>query len=132
MRRHLRLLRALQLPGLLSDLAALASAAPAADAPSAAHARAPAGEAGALALRRLAAAACVAGALCGAARGAAAALSGQLAHSFFMPLCLTGLAVAARVQARCTVQCGLRQVSCADLRGMRGVQMQPRLPVQPA
>ncbi len=132
MRRHLRLLRALQLPGLLSDLAALASAAPAAAAPAAAHTRAPAGEAGALALRRLAAAACVAGALCGAARGAAAALSGQLAHSFFMPLCLTGLAVAARVQARCIIQCGLRQVLYADFHGIRGVQVGPRLPVRPA
>ena len=96
MRRHLRLLRDLQLPALLGDLAALAAPAPAA----AALSRAPAGEAGALSLKRLAALGRLLGDLCGAVRGAAGALSGQLAHSFFMPLCLTGLAVLARVQAR--------------------------------
>ncbi|KAK9845469.1 hypothetical protein WJX81_007310 [Elliptochloris bilobata] len=94
-RRHLRLLRDLQLPGLLADLAALALPPPAA----AEQSRAPAGEAGALALRRLAAAGRLLAELCTAARRAAGALSGQLAHSFFMPLCLTGLAVLARVQA---------------------------------
>ena len=96
MRRHLRLLRDLQLPALLGDLAALAAPAPAA----AALSRAPAGEAGALSLKRLAALGRLVGGLCSAVRGAAGALSGQLAHSFFMPLCLTGLAMLARVQAR--------------------------------
>ncbi len=51
-------------------------------------------------LRRLAAAGHVIAKLCLATRKAAAALSGQFAHSFFMPLCLTGLAILARIQAR--------------------------------
>ncbi len=35
-----------------------------------------------------------------AVRRAAAALSGQLAHGFFVPFCLTATALAARIQAR--------------------------------
>lgn len=98
----MRLLRDLQLSGLLGDLAALAQPQPAlAMAPSEALPQtcAPAGEAGAFVLRRLAAAGHVVAELCLATRKAAAALSGQFAHSFFMPLCLTGLAILARIQA---------------------------------
>ena len=36
-----------------------------------------------------------------AIRRAGAALSAQLALTFFMPLCLTGLAIVARMQAGC-------------------------------
>ena len=36
-----------------------------------------------------------------AVRRAAAALSGQLTHGFFVPFCLTITAVVARIQARC-------------------------------
>ena len=44
-----------------------------------------------------------------AVRRAAAAVSGQLAHGFFMPFCLTVTAVVARIQARCqaTACCSL-------------------------
>jgi hypothetical protein len=37
----------------------------------------------------------------GAVHKTASALSGQLALSFFMPFCLTALAIIARIQVRC-------------------------------
>ncbi len=111
----MRLLRDLQLSGLLGDLAALAQPQPAlALAPSETLAQtcAPAGEAGAFVLRRLAAAGHVVAGLCLATRKAAAALSGQFAHSFFMPLCLTGLAILARIQARRLPLCARNAPLC--------------------
>ena len=46
-----------------------------------------------------------------AVRKAGAALSAQLALTFFVPLCLTGLAIVARVQAGCL---SLFQIYCCS------------------
>lgn len=74
--------------------------------------RVPSHQAAASVLRTLAAACQLVEQLAQAVQRASLQLLAQLAHSFFMPLCLTALAALARIQASCTACASCRWLSC--------------------
>ena len=113
MQRWLRIMRALRLPELLQLIHSLTQAPPLGVAPAvgakarptaprAAHSTQwlPTRGAVLVSMVRLRGSCRAVAALIPALRKAAAALLGQLAHSFFMPFCLTAAAVLARIQVR--------------------------------